>query len=395
MDYVLQVNKGLYGLKQSGFLFTNDAKDKLVALGFTPSDADECVFISADKRITVALYVDDGLISAEEQAEIDWLITELSKHYTIRNLGFPSKFLGLDVSHPDPRGPITISQSTYAHKLLAKFDMDQCNAVKSPCDSRASYLHRRTDTEAPSDGELYRSMMSSVLHLAVWTRPDIAWITNKLCQFNSDPSELHMSAAKHLLRYIQGTIDLSITYSPSGVNSLYGLYIEHPEFNLTPLIVHGFADASGASDPDDRCSTSGYIFFYFNGPISWGSNKQTYAVALSTMESEYMALTEAAKEAKFLRKLLSSLDMPQTQLTLILTDSESALKHVKNNVRHSRTKHIDTRHHFIHFAYESGDVDIRHVPSASQTADILTKPLSTVKHIDAVKLLQLHDSRCI
>ena len=116
--------------------------------------------------------------------------------------------------------------------------MDQCNAVKSPCDSRASYLHRRTDTEAPSDGELYRSMTSSVLHLAVWTRPDIAWITNKLCQFNSDPSELHMSAAKHLLRYIQGTIDLSITYSPSGVNSLYGLYIEHPEFNLTPLIVH-------------------------------------------------------------------------------------------------------------------------------------------------------------
>ena len=108
-----------------------------------------------------------------------------------------------------------------------------------------------------------------------------------------------------------------------------------------------------------------------------------------------MALTEATKEAKFLHKLLSSLDMPQTQPTLILTDSESALKHVKNNVRHSCTKHIDTRHHFIRFVYESGDVDIRHVPSASQTADILTKPLSTVKHIDAVKLLQLHDSRCI
>ena len=140
---------------------------------------------------------------------------------------------------------------------------------------------------------------------------------------------------------------------------------------------------------------SGYIFFYYNGPISWGSNKQTYTVTLLTMESEYMALTEATKEAKFLHKLLSSLDMPQTQPTLILMDSESALKHIKNNVRHSRTKHIDTRHHFIRFAYESGDVDIHHVPSASQTADILTKPLSTVKHIDVVKLLQLHDSRCI
>src|SRR5579862_9645864 len=100
--------------------------------------------------------------------------------------------------------------------------MENSTPVKTPCDQRAAYLHLRTDTEAPADAALYRSMTSSIMYLAVWTRPDIAWITNKLSQYNSDPSELHMSAAKHLLRYINGTLDYAFTYSPSIDNSLYG-----------------------------------------------------------------------------------------------------------------------------------------------------------------------------
>lgn len=264
--------------------------------------------------------------------------------------------------------------------------MEDCNPVKSPCDSRAGHLHLRTETEAAADAALYRSITSSIMHLAIWTRPDISWITNKLCQFNKDPSELHMSAVKHLLRYIKGTLDYSFTYSPSDHNSLYGLFADYDDFDYTPL--HGYSDASGASDPDDRCSTSGYVYFYFNAPLTWASRKQTYAVALSTMESEYLALTEAAKEAQFLRRLLASINIVQERATLILTDSEAALKHIKNNVNHPRSKHIDTRHHYIRYAYNSGDVDIRHIPAASQTADILTKPLGTIKHLDAVKLFR-------
>jgi len=389
--YVLKVNKGLYGLKQAGALYANDQKSKLVALGFTPSEADECIYISANKRIIVATYVDDGLVCADTQEEIDWVISELSKHYKLCNLGPPTKFLGLDISCPldDPRGPITISQGTYARKLLAKFDMENCNPVKAPCDQRAASLHLRTDTEDPAmDPPLYRSMTASIMHLAVWTRADIAWITNKLSQYNSDPSELHMSAAKHLLRYIQRTLDYSYTFSPSVENLLYGLFTDYDGFDYTPL--HGYSDASGASDLDDRCSTSGYIFFFNGAPIVWGSRKQVYAVALSSMEGEYLALTEATKEAMFLRNLLASINIPQNFPTLILTDSEAALKHVKNNVNHPRSKHIDTRHHYIRHVYNSADVDIRHVPSASQMADILTKPLGILKHQEAVKLLRLH-----
>ena len=331
--YVLQVNKSLYGLKQAGNLYANDQKKKLLNLDFTVLEADECVFISADKRITVATYVDNGLVSAHTQEEINWLIAELSQHYTIRNLDIPTEFLGLDISRPQPRGPITVSQATYARKLIAKFNMENYNPVKSPCDNCASHLHIRMETEPSADAILYRSMTSSIMHFAVWTRPDIAWITNKLCQFNSDPSDIHMSAVKHLLRNIKGTMDYAFTYSPSETNSLYGLFTDYDNnLGFTPL--YSYSDTSGASDSDDRCSTSGYIFFYYNALISWSSRKQSFAVALSTMESEYIALTETAKEAKFLHQLLDSINIPQLEPTLLLTDSDAALKHVKNNVNH-------------------------------------------------------------
>jgi hypothetical protein len=99
----------------------------------------------------------------------------------------------------------------------------------------------------------------------------------------------------------------------------------------------GYSDASFATDPDDRKSTSGYVFILANGPISWQSNKQT-TVALSTMEAEYIALSEAAKEAKFLRHLISTINKPISGPTIIKTDSQAALEHVKNNIRHARTK---------------------------------------------------------
>jgi di/tripeptidase len=107
------------------------------------------------------------------------------------------------------------------------------------------------------------------------------------------------------------------------------------------------------------------------------------------MEAEDIALTEAAKEAKFLRHLLSIIATPVTGATVINTDSQSALEHVKNNIRHARTKHIDTRHHFIRNIYTAGEIDLVHVPSDLQAADILTKPLGRTKHDEALLLTRL------
>jgi hypothetical protein len=156
---------------------------------------------------------------------------------------------------------------------------------------------------------------SSIMHLAVWTPPDIAYIVNKLCQFNHNPSEIHAKSAKHLLRYIAGSLDYGITYCRSQGNALYGMFTDYDEDGISATL-YGYSGAeSGASDPDDRCSISGYVFFYNNGAVIWASRKQKYTVALSTMESEYVALVEAAKEAAFLREMLRSLDLEQTSPT--------------------------------------------------------------------------------
>ena len=106
------------------------------------------------------------------------------------------------------------------------------------------------------------------------------------------------------------------------------------------------------------------------------------------MEAEYIALSDAAKEAIFLRKLARSIDLNVAAPTTINTGSDLALDHVKNNVKGLLTKHIDIRHHFIRSVYQT-DVDIRHVPAAAQTADILSNPLALTKHHEAVQLLKL------
>ena len=108
------------------------------------------------------------------------------------------------------------------------------------------------------------------------------------------------------------------------------------------------------------------------------------------MESEYIETTNAAQEAVFLRKLYASITGKSINIPMkILTDSKAALKHVKNNINHSRTKHIDTRYHYIRDLHAAGLVELEYVPAPEQAADILTKPLGIAKHLEAVKLLQL------
>ena len=113
------------------------------------------------------------------------------------------------------------------------------------------------------------------------------------------------------------------------------------------------------------------------------------------MEAEYLALSEAAKEAAFLQKLRSTLynvffpsSFVQYPIPLF-TDSTAALNHVKNNVRHERTKHIDLRHHYIREAVSAKHVVLRHIPALGQAADILTKALSAQSHEAAMDLLRL------
>ena len=142
----------------------------------------------------------------------------------------------------------------------------------------------------------------------------------------------------------------------------------------------GNADADWSGDLDDRKSTTGYYFkFQGNGAaISWEVKKQA-TVALSSTEAEYQAMAAAVQEAIYLRALMKDFGYPMKEPTYIGEDNQSCIKMCHNPVMHKRSKHIDTKLHFMRERVENGEVGIHYIPTEDMTADILTKSLPRIK----------------
>ena len=160
------------------------------------------------------------------------------------------------------------------------------------------------------------------------------------------------------MRYLRGTTKLELTFRG----------------DLKPLV--GYTDSDWAGDLKTRRPTSGYLFNIGSGAISWSSKRQP-TVSLSSCEAEYVAQTQAAKEAIWLQSLLSQLvkDDEEPTATVIFGDNQGAIALAKNPQFHSRTKHIAIQHHFVREKQAEGKVDLQYIPTEQQVADGLTKAL--------------------
>jgi hypothetical protein len=138
------------------------------------------------------------------------------------------------------------------------------------------------------------------------------------------------------------------------------------------------SDANWAEDVEDRRSNTGFVIFINGGAVSWCCRKQDI-VALSSAESEYVALAETCKEVIWLKEILKGMDEDSSEATTIHTDSQSCIAMIKNQRFSNRTKHIDTRYHFIRSQMEKGTVNLAYVPTNKNTADLMTKPLGGTK----------------
>jgi hypothetical protein len=146
-------------------------------------------------------------------------------------------------------------------------------------------------------------------------------------------------------------------------------------------VLTGFSDSDHAGDVDDRKSTTGYAFFLNSGIITWTSQKQK-VVALSSCEAEYIAAATAACQGVWLSRLLGELTGKPPATVKLRVDNMSAIELCKNPVHHERSKHIDTRFHFIREKVGEGKVDVEHIGTNGQLADMLTKALSRVKLLE-------------
>jgi len=138
-------------------------------------------------------------------------------------------------------------------------------------------------------------------------------------------------------------------------------------------------DVDWGSDATDRKSYTGFTFILGGAAISWESRKQR-TVALSSTETEYMAITDATKEAIYLMSFLNELGLNSRAKVTIWNDNQGAAKLAHNTVHHSRTKHIDIRHHFVREVLKNHPIRLEYLPSEEMIADVLTKGLPKSKH---------------
>jgi len=223
----------------------------------------------------------------------------------------------------------------------------------------------KTDESPLVDKTMYRSVIGSLRYL-VNTRPDIAYAVGIVSRYMEAPRSTHWAAVKQILRYLAGTVSYGCRYKKQN----------NPETVLT-----GFSDSDLAGDIDDRKSTSGLVFMLGRNLITWASQKQK-VVALSSCEAEYIASANAACQGIWLSRLLGELLDVQTPKVKLLVDNKSAIVLSKNPVHHERIKHIDTRYHYVRECVERGQIDIEHVSTTEQLADILTKALGCVRFVE-------------
>ena len=209
-------------------------------------------------------------------------------------------------------------------------------------------------------------MVGCLLYLAIATRPDISYYAMWLGQFNAAPTRAHFLTAKHVLRYLAGTVTYALCLGASSprVPSTLSGYMQNV----------GCSDADWASDTIDRKSISGYSFYFQGSLISWSAVKQK-SIALSSTEAEYYAMTHAFKEAIWLRTFLSLLKFPVPRPFPILSDNQAACSLSNSPAISARSKHIDIRHHFIRDHVQAGSFSTTWIPTADMPADIFTKPL--------------------
>jgi hypothetical protein len=217
----------------------------------------------------------------------------------------------------------------------------------------------------------YQSKVGSLNFAANQTRPDISFSTGYVARYASNPNQSHMDAVDRIFAYLSSCPSKGIQYSDK-----YG-------FDLK-----GFVDSDFAGCEDSRKSTTGWVFTLAGGPISWSSQRQK-TVATSTLDAEYIAGAEAAKEAVWIRNFINDLRIPGLYVKSVplYIDCNSALKLTHNPEFHSKSKHIDVKHHFIREKVEEGEINTQRVNTKDNLADILTKALPRQTHEGLVNRL--------
>ncbi|KAK6116290.1 hypothetical protein DH2020_049966 [Rehmannia glutinosa] len=354
-NLVCKLSKAIYGFKQAPRAWYSKLKQVLQQLGFQFSEADNSLFFRRTNTsyIIILVYVDDILITGNNDKEISNLVHLLDVSFSLKDLGLVHHFLGIEVTHS--KSGMHLYQQQYAKDLLKRVHMSSAKGSITPMVSSPNLSKVVGDSIA--DGTLYRSVIGGLQYITI-IRPDIVYSVNKLSQFMQNPLDSHWKALKRVLRYLAATSNFGLNFTKSST-----------------LQITGYSDSDWATDLDDRKSITGFCVYLGDNLVSWCSKKPA-TVSRSSTEAEYRSLSHYATEVIWIRNLLTELHVPIVRTTVIWTDNIGAKALASNPFFHSRIKHVELDVHFIREKVNDGILTIQHVPSIDQTADALTKPLS-------------------
>jgi len=385
--HYLKLKKNLYGCKQAARNWFRKLTEGLKKEGFVQSATDTCLFLRHDCLIVV--YVDDCLFFSPNSTTIDCVIQSLSKTFKLKDEGDVSAFLGVQIQKDTGRKIISFTQPGLIEQVIRDVGITSISKGKdTPVDC---ILH--ADVDGPSRVETwnFRSVIGKLNYLANNTRPDISMAVHQCARYCSAPRALHELAVKRIVRYLLATRSKGLTLRPT------------PSLALDMFVDADFAGRwhrEYSHLRDSTLSRTGYVITFCGCPISWASKLQS-EIALSTTESEYIALSSATRELLPLRRILQDIVTnsfirlpPDTTGDTISTSSFSTTIKPSNVYEDNsacivlattdsnfkpRTKHISLKFHHFQDHVRNGNLRILKVNSEQNWADIFTKPLGRVK----------------
>ncbi|GKD28292.1 ribonuclease H-like domain-containing protein, partial [Tanacetum coccineum] len=318
-DKVYKVEKALYGLHQAPRSWYETLSTYLLENGYKRDTIDKTLFIKKDRGdiLLVQVYVDDIIFGSTKKSLCVEFEQIMHKRFQMSSIGELTFFLGLQVQQKEDG--IFISQDKYVADILNKFDFTPVKAASTPVETNKA-LNKDEEVE-DVDVHLYRSMIGSLIYLTT-SRPDIMFA---VCACARD----------------------------------------------SPFDLEAFSDSDYARASLDRKSTTGGCQFLGKRLISWQCKKQTI-VANSTTKAEYVAAANCCGQVLWIQNQMLDYGF-NFMNTKIHIDNESTICIVKNPVFHSKTKHIEIRHHFIRDSYEKKLVQVIKIHTDHNVADLLTK----------------------
>ena len=369
---VLKLKKSLYGLVQAPKTWYDHLSEALNRLGYQSSQNDSCMFMG--NELILLVYVDDILVFGPSDTLIDKALEDLK----IEKMEFTEEsdvyaFLGVQVDKGESTGEITLTQTGLIDKIIKATGLEDANQKHTP--AVAVPLSADLDGESYREEWNYASVIGMMMYLASNSRPDIQFAVHQCARFTHMPKKSHSEGVKRIVRYLLGTRECGLTFLPDS-NMKLDCYVDADYAGLWKY--------EDDQDPVSVKSRTGYVMTLGKCPLIWSSKLQT-EIALSTLEAEYIAMSQSMRELIPLRRLLEelgkTLELDFTKPVLIhstvFEDNNGALGLAESPKLTPRTKHIGIKYHWFRDKIgKDRGIELAKIASVDQKADIFTKGLT-------------------